>query len=156
MTLRRAGLVLALVGAVACSNLSFRVDHRLHWTGPHERKLTQLPVTVSWTFSGPPPATFAVFVDREPIKPGQTLKAVAGGDKSCKADPKCPTADYLAARQVYTTTGTSVTLDQIPALTSTRDAVQLHSATVVMLDATGHRVGETAWTREFKLRRVSF
>ncbi len=137
------------------SNLNFRTDHRLHWTTPKDRALVPVPFTVSWTFPSLQGGSFAIFVDRAPIKPGQTLRAVAGGDKSCKIDPTCPSTDYLNQRRVYTTTLTSLSLSQVLPLTGNRDSVQLHQLTVVVLDRSGHRVGESAWTREFKVRKVS-
>ena len=158
---RRLSCLLALVALVGAgcgfSNLNFRTDHRLHWTTPKDRALVQVPFTVTWTFPGGSlhGGSFAIFVDRAPIKPGQTLRAVAGGDKSCKIDPTCPSTDYLNQRKVYTTTSSSLSLPQILPLTGNRDSVQLHQLTVVVLNASGHRVGEAAWTREFKVRRVS-
>jgi hypothetical protein len=152
----RLAVVVLLAGLTGCAhNLNFRTDHRLHWVGPPARKLVNVPFTLAWQFDGSRPAEFAVFVDRAPIKPGQTLKAVAGGDAACKTDPTCPDASYLADRQVYTTTGTTLALSQVNALTSDREGTQLHTATVVLLDQSGRRIGESAWTREFKLRRVS-
>jgi hypothetical protein len=145
-----------LTGLTGCAhNLNFRTDHRLHWVGPPARKLVNVPFMLAWQFDGSHPAEFAVFVDRAPVKPGQSLKAVAGSDTACKSDPTCPDASYLANRQVYTTTGTTLALSQVNPLNSDREGTQLHQATVVLLDQSGRRIGESAWTREFKLRRVS-
>jgi hypothetical protein len=148
-------LVLALALTACANNLNFRADHRLHWQTPAARKLVSAPFTLAWRFDGTPPAAFAIFVDRTPIKPGQTLKAVAGGDQTCKAEPTCPDATYLAERQVYMTTTMSLALAQVLPLSSDREGTQLHQATVVVLDASGHRIGESAWTRQFKMRRVA-
>jgi len=145
-------VVLSLVVTSCASNLSFRTDHRLHWEGPPARSLVQLPMTVSWTFTGAH-GEFVVFVDRTPIKPGQTLRALASHDPSCLSDPTCPDADYLAERRVYETDATSIQLSQVPILSGDADKVQLHQVTIVLLNAAGHRVGESAWTREFKLRK---
>jgi hypothetical protein len=159
VTLRRLVLIGVIVSLSACANLSnlnFRIDHRLHWQGPRERALVQTPLTLTWSFDRlPPGSTFAVFVDRAPVKPGQTLKAVASGDRACKSDPTCPNAEYLAERRVYATTGMTLSLDLVAPLAGNRDHVQLHQATIVLLDAAGRRVGESAWTRQFKVRRVS-
>jgi hypothetical protein len=148
--------VMALAGAAGCgNNLNFKTDHRLHWVGPRARALVTTPFSLQWTFAGVPPAKFAVFVDRAPIKPGQSLRTIGSHDTACKNDPSCPDASYLAQRQVYVTTADSLNLSQVLPLTGNRDGTQVHSAVVVLLDASGHRIGESAWTREFKMKRVT-
>jgi hypothetical protein len=102
-----------------------------------------------------PAGSFAVFVDRAPVQPGKTLRSIAGGDAACQRDPTCPNADYLAQRRVYATKQPSIELTEVAPLRASRDQVQLHTVTVVLLDGSGRRVGESAWTREFRLRRVS-
>lgn len=172
--LGRGALVLA--GAVLLSgcgithmqDLSFRVDKRLHFTTPKDRsKLTQ-PVRLAWTIDGfrvaapgsEPPSRdagyFALFVDRTPIKPGQTMRAVADGDRSCQRNPKCPDAAYLAQKEVYTTTDLSMTLPQIPNLSFVKDKIQHHTVTVVLMDTSGHRIGESAWQLDFRIPKVGF
>lgn len=159
-------LVISLAACMDYSRLAFRQDHRLEFTAPRSYELVKTPITVSWKMddfdvvkpeSGAPrPSTgyFAIFVDRAPVKPGHTLRDVADGDGSCLRDPDCPDAAYLADRGVYTTTTPSVELASIPALES-QEAVQLHEATVVLLDSTGHRIGEAAWHIPFKLAKGS-
>jgi hypothetical protein len=159
---RCLALACALVVAVTVSGcgphlsqLSFRVDKRLHFVAPKDRALVQAPLTLSWTmrdFSG----TFAVFVDTTPIKPGQTLKAIAKDDNACRVNPKCPDANYLALRQIYTTTTTSVTIPRVAQLTDTGDDTQLHDVIIVLLDGTGHRIGESAWHTTFKMKKRKF
>lgn len=165
------GVVVALVASGGCSlnlsQLSFRVDKRLTFVSPKSRALVTEPVRLSWTMRdftvaapGTAPASkdagyFAIFVDQAPVKPGQTLKAVAKGDRSCQLDPKCPDAAYLSARQVFTTTNTSYTLDRVAALTDTGDNTQLHEVIVVLLDTSGRRIGESAWNISFKLKKRS-
>jgi hypothetical protein len=162
----------ALAATTGCgphlSQLSFRVDKRLHFVTPKDRTLVHTPFTVSWTMrdftvSAPSPGPtdkdvgyFAIFVDRAPIRPGQSLKSLAKDDPSCRLNPKCPDAGYLALRQIYTTTSPSVTLDQVSSLTDTGDKTQLHDVTVVLLDTSGHRIGESAWHLTFKLKKRTF
>jgi hypothetical protein len=151
-------VLLAVVPACAdVSALSFRTDKRLHWREPDDRELIELPVRISWRMTDyeADGGRFAVFVDRAPIRPNQTLRAVAGDDDSCKRDPACPDAEYLAQRRVYTTETTEVTLDQIAPLVG-REKTQLHQLTVVLLDASGRRLGESAWTRRFRLERARY
>src|SRR4051794_34070678 len=161
-----SALAFAVSGCVNVGQLQFRQDHRLHFVTPESRAEVKTPVTLRWHMddfrvAGPgsqPPSKdsgyFALFVDRTPIKPGQSLDAVAHGDSYCRVQDGCPNRHYLAQRQVYTTTDTSFTLRQVLPLMSNKDHVQLHEVDVVLLDTSGHRIGESAWYREFKTERV--
>jgi hypothetical protein len=169
---RRLALLVAIgLAASGCglghlSDLNFRVDNRLHFTSPKDRATVHVPVTVSWTIrdfsiEGPgstPPSTsagyFAVFVDRAPIKPEQTLRVVGNGDPVCENDPKCPDTAYLNAHHVYTTTGTRLRLTQIPTILGDRERLQLHTITIVLMDTAGHRIGESAWELDVRLPRL--
>jgi hypothetical protein len=148
------------------SDLNFRVDDRLHFTSPKDRATVGRPLTVTWTIrdfriEGPgstPPSKdagyFAAFVDRAPIKPGQTLRVIGKGDPVCENDPKCPDTAYLNAHHVYTTTGTRLRLTQIPTILGDRERLQLHTITVVLMDTAGHRIGESAWELDVRLPRL--
>ena len=152
-----------LTSACGVSNLAFFVDNRLHFVAPKPRAMVSLPVTISWRmadFDVVPPGTlpvssrsgyFAVFVDRAPIRPGQTVAAVA--DRRCRRTPGCVNAGYLADRGVYTTTEDFVTLRQVSNLNSYQ-SVQTHEVTVVILDSAGKRIGESAWYLDFRMRRL--
>jgi hypothetical protein len=159
-------LPLAGCGLTHLNELNFRVDNRLHFLAPKDRAKVHAPVTLSWTIRGfrvaplgSEPAShdagyFAVFVDRQPIQPGQTMKAVASGDRFCKRDPKCPDTSYLNDRGVYTTTASSIRLDTIANLNGNNDKVQLHTFVIVLMDTAGHRIGESAWERDLRLPRT--
>ena len=161
-------LVATGCGITHMQDLSFRVDNRLHFTTPKARTKVHQPLTVAWTIhdfrvapagSEPPSKDagyFAVFVDRTPIQPGQTMRAVADGDTSCKHDPKCPDAAYLAQHEVFTTTATTLTLPQIPNVLGSTDKVQSHTITVVLMDTAGHRIGESAWQLDVRIPKVGF
>jgi hypothetical protein len=166
----RRVVVVALAAAVslsACADLSFRIDRRLHFLTPRDRQVVTVPFTLRWSMTsfevvGPGEAAptrhagyFAVFVDRAPVHPGQSVKAVASGDHQCKLEPGCPDTQYLADHRVYTTTHPWFTLTEVPLLAGSRDKLQLHQVTVVLLDAAGRRIGESAWTRQFKMRRMT-
>jgi hypothetical protein len=171
-TLHRVAL--ALTGAVVLSgcgithmqDLSFRVDTRLHFTTPKARTKLHQPVHLAWTIrdfriaapgSEPPSRDagyFAVFVDRTPIKPGQTMRATAGDDPACRHDPKCPDSAYLHQHEIYTTTDLSMTLPQIPNVLGDKEKVQHHTVTVVLMDTSGHRIGESAWQLDFRIPKV--
>jgi hypothetical protein len=53
---------------------------------------------------------------------------------------------------VYVTTDLSLTLDQLP---STGEGVgdEQHYVNVVLVDGTGHRIGESAWYLPFQSKR---
>lgn len=168
---RRVGMALAsvllLAGCADYSELQFVKDERLTFTEPASRELVTTPLRISWSMEdftvvepgqGEPTddaGYFAVFVDRAPVEPGHTLEDVAGRDEACKRDPSCPDARYLADRGVYTTTKSSLTVELIAALPSKED-VQLHDVTVVLLDSEGRRIGEAAWYRQFKMENRTF
>jgi hypothetical protein len=161
-----AAVVLAGCGITHPQNLNYRVDKRLHFIEPRSRTLVHAPVTVRWTIRGftieapgtAPPRRdagyFAVFVDRAPIKPGQTVRAVASGDRVCQDDPACPDEQYLEQRRVYTTAVPSLTLTIIPPLAGHSERVQYHAITVVLMSTDGHRLGESSWELDVRMRRL--
>jgi hypothetical protein len=147
----------ALVGVAACGTggLEFAGDERLKIVTPSDRGKVNLPVNIRWrtpglnrTDDGP---YFAVFVDRAPVQPGQSLRAVA--DDACNRTPGCPDASYLKDRNVYVTKDTSVTLDAVPKKSGQRvGAADSHDAVVVLVDSKGRRIGESAYPVEFTVR----
>jgi hypothetical protein len=164
-------LALATTGCTKFSDLQFQIDHYVKFTAPEARSKTTLPLTLQWQVDGfrvappndeehyEPPSKnagyFALFVDRAPIKPGQTLAAVAGDDTSCVPSAGCPDREYLRDRQVYVTTDLRYTLRQVFTIEDNNDDWQLHDVTIILLDTDGHRIGEHAYYREFKLKRES-
>lgn len=147
-------------------DLNFRVDDRLHFVTPKDRSKVHLPLTIQWrmhgfTVAAPGSAAprrdagyFALFVDRSPIQPGQTMKAICKADPFERGDAKCPTTAYLQGQRIFPTTSDSVTLDRIPNLPGSKDNVQLHTFIVVLLDTAGHRIGESAWQLDLRLPRI--
>ena len=163
--------LVALVALSGCGlthlqDLQFRVDKRLHFVSPKARTTVKQPVTITWTMTdftiapqGSQPTSrdagyFAVFVDKAPIKPGHSLKDVGHGDPVCEHDPKCPDRTYLRDHNVFTTTAMSVKFPVLPALPNNRSRIQLHTFTVVLLDTTGHRIGESAWELDLRIPKV--
>lgn len=170
--LRRSALAAMLVvgalssGCADYSEMQFFKDERLSFTEPEDYDKVETPLVVSWTMedfevlgrgeTAPPSEEagyFGVFVDRAPIKPGKTLADVGKGDKQCEIDPRCPDKTYLNAKGVYTTRQTSITLDYVAPLSS-KERIQLHQVTVVLLDSEGKRIGEYAWYQRFKLENL--
>src|SRR4051794_25673398 len=108
MVLAFSGLILLTgCGLTHVQDLSFRIDRRLHFTSPANLAKLHQPVTVRWTMHdfrvaaegsetpSPDAGYFGVFVDRAPVEPGQTMRAVASGDDICLSNPHCPDVDYL-------------------------------------------------------------
>jgi hypothetical protein len=147
--------VFSTLAACGTGGLAFSGDERVKITAPSDRAKVQLPVEIKWktpglkrTDDGP---YFAVFVDRAPVQPGQSLRAVA--DDTCNRTPGCPDASYLKDRYVFVTKDTSVTLDAVPKKSGQRvGAEDSHDAVVVLVDSKGRRIGEAAYTVQFALR----
>ena len=164
---RAVAAALVLVAAAGCnaSRLQFRNDDRLTFLAPEARHRVAAPLTVSWSMRDFTPTgldgsteddrgVFAVFVDRAPMPVGKDLKWLFRNDSGCKHDARCPSIQQLADRGVLVTTETSVELDVLP---QTGDGVgdEQHWVNVVLLDGTGHRIGESAWYLPFKSKRRS-
>lgn len=168
----RAGLLVVTLGLLSgCGiahpqNLNYRTDDRLEFTSPDARSLVSTPLTIRWRirdFEVRPPGSgrpsrdagyFAIFVDRAPIKPAETMRAIASEDQECLRRAGCPDAAYLADRRVYTTTASGLTIDQIPALPGVKERIQMHAITVVLMNSSGRRIGESAWQLDVRLRKA--
>jgi hypothetical protein len=157
-----AGLCAVLSGCVP-QGLAFRVDERLTFTSPEDRSEVRLPVTIDWEIrdfevTGPggevtkDEGYFAVFVDSSPMPPGKHLRWVARKDNSCRESEGCPDEEYLLARGIYVTTDTELVLEQLPRV-GDEDRRERHRATVVLLDASGTRIGESAFEIAFDVNR---
>jgi hypothetical protein len=168
MLARAATALVAVLPLTGCGlthlhDLNFRVDKRLHFVSPKARSTVHQPVTVAWTIDGfrsaaagsEPPSRdagyFAIFVDTTPIKPGHTMDDVAKGDPFCQRSPKCPDKHYLADHRVYATTNTQFKFPLIPNITGSKESLQLHTFTVVLMDTAGHRIGESAWELDLRI-----
>lgn len=164
---------LSLAGALtACvpEGLAFRTDERLTIISPEDRSTVSLPVTIDWDirdFDIVEPGEgddadgereagyFAVFVDSSPMPPGKPLRWIARKDTSCREADGCPDEEYLAARGIYTTTETELTLEQVPRTSDREDRKERHRAVIVLLDAEGKRIGESAFEVAFDVERSS-
>jgi hypothetical protein len=146
------GLAAAAIAGCSVNNLAFREDDRIDIVSPGDREEVRLPVRIRWTSELDPPASggpyYAVFLDREPIRPGQSLRSL--GDDSCDKTPGCPDLQYLRDRYVFVTDERSLTLDAVPAKDSSqRTGADRHEATIVLIDRDGRRIGESSYTVEF-------
>ena len=161
------GALVAVVALSGCGagQLQYRNDHRLSFVTPQDRAEVTAPLTVAWTMTGfeatglngstdATSGTFAVFVDRAPLPVGKDLRWLARDDAGCTRDPRCPDAAYLASRGVFLTTDPNVTLDVLPRV-GDGTGEEKHYVNIVLLDGTGHRIGESAWYRSFTSTRRS-
>lgn len=145
--------------------MEFVKDHRLTFQSPESYEEIELPLQVTWTMKdfevlgakdkqapSEDAGYFAVFVDQAPVKPGHTLADVGKDDPLCQGDTAaCLDPAYLETKGVYTTRKPSVALETVDPLSGSKEKVQLHQVTVVLLDSAGRRIGELAWYRYFKL-----
>src|SRR3954452_15828203 len=166
LTLRMVALRaawLAVARGCATSHFQFVADHRLHIRAPKPRSTVSLPVTLRWSYDDfrvtgpdaghdPGAGYFAVFVDRTPVPAGKDLRWLARDDRACRAADGCPNAEYFTTRWVFTSTQPEMTFNQLPR-PGRHHGPETHTIIVVLLDGSGHRVGESAWYVDFKLHR---
>lgn len=152
-----AGWTAAVLLLTGCdvSNMAFFNDHRVKVVAPEDRSTVDLPVKVSWEVGDfevtgrdgqkrSDAGYFAVFVDRPPIPPDKTLEEYAQEPGSC-GNSACGKVENLA--YVFATEQTGLELAELPAVNEEGD-VEKHEVTIVLLDGTGARIGESAfWVR---------
>lgn len=137
--------LLTLLGLAACvpEGLAFRIDERVKITQPADRETVALPVRIAWEVDnfdvvapGAPAREdagyFGVYVDRAALPPGQHI-------------PKKP------GTGVYTTSDTELVLKKLPPDTADREE---HTATVILLDGAGRRIGESAFNVTFAVENA--
>lgn len=142
------------VMAVACAaalggcDITLRADDRLTFVAPPEGAIVETPLRVEWQVAEGRAARFAVFVDRPPMRPGETIHDLARRDVVCRTSPGCPDATWLEQKGVYLvdTPEALVTLIRRDRGRPGRHG-RRHELTVVLLDAGGHRTTEAYWTR---------
>ena len=154
-------LIVAALAAGCGGDVQLRVDDRVRFTSPPDGARVVAPVLVRWkvdrkrfrpvAFDGSTSGrrgVFAVFVDSAPMRPGEHVDALAQGDRICETSPGCPDAAWLADHGVYLTVRPRLALAALPPSVGRRvSGRRRHEITIVLLDGTGVRVGEAAWTR---------
>lgn len=146
------GMALMLFPSCAVSGLSFVADTRVDIVQPVENAEVSLPFTIEWTAEDVD-GTFAVFFDRSPMRPNQSLQSLVPEGDPCRAEADCPDADWLAGRNVYVTRNTSMEIERLPDLRNNNRTKDRHEVAIVLLDEDGRRSGEFAVTREFIVER---
>jgi len=149
--MRRMAGFAVLLALVSCrfSGVAFVQDDRIQILTPEDRATVTLPLEVSWTARDlPPGTTFALFVDRAPVAPGAILASLFSDDHSCARDPACPSPDALLSLGVHRTTRTTVVLES-PLPEGRPSSPETHDATLILIDASGKRIGESAFAVTF-------
>lgn len=155
------GMVLS-ISACDLTEMSFVQDKRLRIVEPESDSKVSMPVTLRWEvdgfdvthrdgYAGRDRGYFAVFVDRHPLPPGKSLEWFANQAESCASGP-CGSVENLT--DVYTTTDRFLTLRRVG---SGRQVAgeERHEAVIVLMDGTGTRIGESAFTVRFSVGRES-
>lgn len=106
-----------------------------------------------WEASSPP-HRWAVFFDASPMRPGQTLRSLVPLGDPCLADAGCPDEKWLADRNVYVSSATRLTVQQLPDFRGENRSRDQHEVSIVRLDERGARVGESVFVREFEIHRA--
>jgi hypothetical protein len=136
-----AAAVLVCVVLAGCGPYLFRQSDRIQLTYPSDHSTVPQPLTVRWTaqeFQAPRDGSFAVFIDRDPMPPGDSM------------------ADFpIRSRDgIHLLTTTSLHIDVLNRQVGVDPAEQdHHDVTVVLLDPSGHRIGEYAAHSEFTIDR---
>ncbi|CAB4708150.1 MAG: hypothetical protein F2667_06830 [Actinobacteria bacterium] len=161
----RALAAVVLLGALVVSmagcrpsDYQFRVDDRMTILEPASQSTVTAPFRISWEMEDFDPAgldgsrsedsgAYAVFVDRPPMKAGSDLRSLFDDDPACASDARCPDAATLARENIYVTTKSKVRVRFLPLQGA--GGPDLHTITIVLLDGSGSRIGESSWYRTF-------
>lgn len=146
--------------------LNFKDDERLSIVSPDDRAAVRLPLTVRWTIrdfevTGPDGSarrdagSFGVYIDRAPQPPGEKQAWLVRDDPMCERDPSlCANEEFLAQRDVHTTTATTFVIERLPLPSGDAERRrEFHEVTVVLLNGRGERIGESAFVRQFEVKR---
>ena len=156
------GAVVSVLVLAGCGfqGLDFFQDDRVEIIAPENGETVVLPVVIEWTVEDfivatpdEPGGSFVVFVDREPMRPGQSLDALV--DDACERRDGCPDEEWFNDRGIYPTIETSVVLEAVPARRGDPGGDEVHEATIVLLDEEGRRSGEAAFSVTFEIDRTS-
>jgi hypothetical protein len=147
-----AAVGLLLTVGCAAEGLSFTADTRVRITSPREHDPVRLPFEVRWQTRGDD-VRYGVFFDSTPMRPGEGLRSLVPDGDPCYRDPRCPDARWLSLRGIYVTDGTTLRIDALPDLRRGNATKDVHQLTLVLLDSSGRRAGETAYVREFVVER---
>jgi hypothetical protein len=155
--------VLALSGC-GFRSLNFVQDERLTITSPADRAKVDLPITVEWKVRDfevtgkdgrrrPDAGFFGIYVDRAPQPPEESQAFLVREDPVCRRTQECPDKQFLAQRNIHSTTKTSFEIEFLPDLDPRTTRRDFHELTIVLLNGAGERIGESAFAVEFEVER---
>lgn len=145
-------LLVATMSGCATNGLSFVQDDRISIVSPADNAELTLPLQVEWKardFDG----FYAVFFDRSPMRPGQSLQSLVPDNDPCRTQDACPDAAWLAERHIFVTETTLLQVPQLPDRRENNRSKDRHEIVIVLLDASGTRIGESVFTNEFIIER---
>ncbi len=147
------GLLVVTVLLAGCrtSGLYF-VKTQLRILSPQDSSTVTLPLRITWTAGNlyRPGDRFAVFLDsNNMIKVGQNISALL--PQSCRVLVTCSHTSYLQQANVWLTSKPTLVLPTLPRTSLTDQSVgkEYHTATVIILSASGVRIGEEFATTNF-------
>src|SRR5688572_966412 len=104
---RRAIAVIAMLALAGCGrSMAFVQDDRISFVAPTALERVVAPFTLEWTDEGTSRGGYAVFVDRDPIAPGDALSDLA--EEACEGRAGCEGDAFFAAQRIYVTDETQV------------------------------------------------
>jgi hypothetical protein len=160
MHVRRILALVLCTALTGCSvqGLAFRKDERLRILNLEDRSSIEIPFDLHFTFDGELSAdgvaAFGVLVDWTPPPPGRSLASLLDDDPTCRGPAGCPDG-YLERNRIVITTDTTFLLDNVPVGTSRQERRGFHELTIVLVDADGRRLGETAAFARFRTPGVN-
>ena len=143
---------LLLLAGCATEGLAFVRDDRVTIDEPDDNQTVRLPFVVRWTASDYD-GRFVVFFDRSPMRPNQSLRSLVPEDDPCRTEPDCPDEQWLEDRNIYVTNASPLRVERLPDERDNDRAKDRHELTIILLDETGRRSGESAFVREFIVER---
>ena len=130
--IRIAVMAFAVLVASACQPLLFRQDHRVAILSPAIYSTVGEPLTITWVvkdFSAPADGKFAVFMDRDPMPPGESIDYFDPGNRD----------------SIFVLSASRLRIDLLnPQVGVDPAEINHHMVTVVLLDRSGRRIGEEA------------
>jgi hypothetical protein len=165
VTFVRVLTLFALFLSSACTTegLAFQRDERVRIVSPDYREIVDLPATLDWEVTDDALAQrigddvqFGLLMDIDPQPQGESLDYFGRDDPTCRRDPGCPDEQYLRQRGVNVTSETEITFNTLPIAPGVDlegGQPDVHFATLILVDSSGARLGESAWQITFEVER---
>jgi hypothetical protein len=160
MHVRRALVPVLCLAISSCSvqGLAFRIDDRLQIVNLADRSTIEIPFDLHFTFDGTLSsdgvAAFGILIDWTPPPPGKSLASLLEDDPACQGQQGCPDG-YLERNRIVITTDRTYLMDNVPVGTDRQERRGFHELTIVLVDADGRRIGETAAFARFRTPGVN-